>query len=167
MAAFENFTLYYAKSLTLNSASQADLKITNGVPADKIKLAYCIPKSFAKRVTDTSNALSLDPTKPDTGTAGAFVELSITQERDTTLDTNILETLLQMFYIKSSDDDFEKGRFGLLNDDNPELDVEPEALAGYKFVSFSQNPNPNDIALVTYTVTLDYVGDHTKLGAFQ
>ena len=79
MAAFESFTLFFAKSLAQNTAANADLKITN---ADGIKLVYCIPISFDKRQTDTSNAQSEDKTSPDTGTAKAGVEIRFTQERD-------------------------------------------------------------------------------------
>jgi len=79
MAAFENFTLYFAKSLGQNGPADADLKVTN---ADGVKLIYCIPIDFSKRQTDTSNTQSEDKTSPDTGTAKAAVELRFTQERD-------------------------------------------------------------------------------------
>ncbi len=164
MTAFENFTLYYALSLVNNTAAQATLKITN---ADGITLVYCIPIEFSKRQTDTSNAQSEDPTSPDTGTARADIEIKFTQVRQIAPTVNVLKTLMDMFYRKTQDDDFRKARFGLLNDDNSELDVEPTAVGGYKFLLFRQVPNPDDPALNAYIVQLKYIGDHTLLGAFQ
>lgn len=164
MAEFETFTLYYAKSLTENEAVNADLKISN---VDGVKLVYCIPIDFSKRQTDTSNAQSEDKTSPDTGTAKAGIEIRFTQERDVAPSVNVLKTLMDMFYRKTQDTDFRKARFGLLNTDNPELDVEPTAVGGYKFTVFKQTPNPDKPALNDYTVQLDFIGDHTLLGAFQ
>lgn len=163
MTAFENFTLYYAKSLGQNGPADADLKISN---TDGIKLLYCIPIDFSKRQTDTSNTQSEDKTSPDTGTARAGVELRFTQERDIAPTVNVLKTLLDMFYRITQDIDFRKARFGLSNADNPELDVLPTAVGGYKFINFKQEPNPDRPALSIYTVQLDFIGDHTLLGAF-
>jgi len=164
MTSFEDFTLYYALSLGSNSAAQATLKIIGG--ANSIKLVYCIPLEFNKRVTDTSNAQSEDITSPDTGTARAMIEIMFTQERATAPASNVLITLLDMFYKKGSDDDFRKGRFGLTNTDNPDLDATPIATGGYKFLNFKQVPNPDEPALNKYIVQLNLVGDHTILGAF-
>jgi len=164
MTAFEAFTLYFAKSLAENTAALADLKITN---VDGVKLIYCIPIDFSKRQTDTSNAQSEDKTSPDTGTAKAGIELRFSQERNMAPATNVVKTLMDMFYKRTQDIDFRKARFGLLNDDNPELDVEPTAEGGYKFTSFRQEPNPDSPALLIYTVKMDFIGDHTLLGAFQ
>ena len=164
MAAFDSFTLFYAKSLAQNTAANADLKIVGN--QNSIKLIYCIPIEFTKRQTDTSNAQSEDKTSPDTGTAKAGVEIRFTQERESAPGTNVLVTLMDMFYRRGNDEDFRKGRFGLENTDNPELNVEPEATGGYKFINFKQEPNPDKPALLTYTVQLDFIGDHTLLGAF-
>jgi hypothetical protein len=164
MTAFESFTLFFAKSLVENSAAQADLKISD---TDGVKLIYCIPIDFSKRQTDTSNAQSEDKTSPDTGTAKAGIELRFTQERNIAPATNILKTLMDMFYKRTQDIDFRKARFGLLNDDNPELDVKPTDVGGYKFTGFRQEPNPDSPALLMYTVKMDFIGDHTLLGAFQ
>ena len=164
MTTFEDFTLYYAKSLIDNTAALATLKIVGG--ANNIKLVYCIPIEFTKRQTDTSNAQSADQTSPDTGTAKAGVEIQFTQERSTSPTTNVLVTLLDMFYKKTEDDIFRKARFVLLNTDNPELDAEPIATGGYKFLNFKQIPNQDDPALNVYIVQLNLIGDHTILGAF-
>lgn len=163
MPQFEDFTIYYAKSIGQNAAADADLKITN---TDGVSLIYCIPLEFSKRMTDTSNALALDKTEPDTGTARALVELQITQDRKTDPTTSVLKLLLEMMFIKSSDDIFRKGRFGLLAQDNLELAAEPIKNGGYKFLGFKQMPNGDDPAIQTFTIQLGFVGDHTILGAF-
>lgn len=162
--AFEDFTLYYALSLASNDAASATLKISN---TDGIELIYCIPINFAKRVTDTSNALAVDKTEPDTGSGMTQVELQVTQERGSAPTTNLLKTLEEMFFIKSSDPDFRRGRFGLLNADNPDLDAAPVAFGGYKFGGFRQVPNKDAPSRVTYIITLLFLGDHTILGGFQ
>ena len=163
MADFENFKLYYALSIASPLPASATLFIND---TDNTKLIYCNPVEFTKRQTDTSNAQSEDPTKPDTGTARALIEIAFTQPRDTAPTTRILRKLIQMFYLKGDDPDFRKARFGLENNDNPDLDTVPSATNGYKFINFKQEPNPNDPALMKYTVQLEYIGDHTKLGAF-
>lgn len=162
--AFGNFTLYYALSIAQNDAASAALKISN---IDGIELVYCIPDEFMKRVTDTSNALALDKTEPDTGSGRTIVELQIIQDRTTTRTTNLLKLLEQMFFIKSSDDSFRKGRFGLLNADNPDLDAKPIRLGGYKFAGFRQVPNKDTPSILIYNITLSFLGDHTILGGFQ
>jgi len=162
--AFEDFTLYYADSIANNKASQAaaGFRIKSG--ENNIKLVYCIPDEFAKRVTDTSNALAIDKTEPDTGSGRIMVEVQFTQSRETTPTLNALGILENMFFIKSNDPAFRKGRFGLLNTDNPELNVEPVKFGGYKFAGFKQIPNKDNPALLTYVVKLSFVGDHDILG---
>lgn len=164
MTAFEDFTLYYALSLINNDAASATLKFSN---TDGISLVYCISNEFMKRVTDTSNALAVDKTEPDTGTGRSIIELQVTQSRETPPTVNLLKTLQEMFYIKSSDTTFRRGRFGLLNTDNPELDAKPIKFGGYKFMGFRQVPNKDAPALLTYNIQLSLVGDHTILGGFQ
>lgn len=164
MTAFEDFTLYYALSIAQNAAADATLKISN---TDGIELVYCNPNDFMKRVTDTSNALALDKTEPDTGTGRAMVELQVTQDRGTPPTTNILKLLEQMFFIKSSDTIFRRGRFGLLNTDNPELNAKPIKFGGYKFAGFRQVPNKDEPSRVKYNIALSLVGTHTILGGFQ
>ena len=165
MPSFDAFTQYYAESLSDNEPADATLKITN---SDGISLIYCRPMDFSKRQTDTSNAQSEDRTSPDTGTAKAAVELRFSQDRSTAPTTNVLDTLLQMFYKPRvpDADGFRKARFGLENDDNPELNVTPTALGGYKLTRFYQEPNPDTPSLNTYIVQLDFIGDHTLLGPF-
>jgi len=168
MAAFDTFKIWYALSIGSNAFSNAAAtrRIENVTSPDKeaISLIYCMPNPFQKRITDVSEALASDPTKPDTGTASANVILRFTQKREQTPTIPVLAKLLEMFYLKSSDDLFLKARFGLESTDNPQLDVLPTATAGYKFLKFKQEPNQNNPALIIYEVTLDFVGDHTLLG---
>jgi len=168
MSVYKNFKIWYAKSLANNKFGDADanlaIKESDSPPKQAIKLIYVIPAQFRKRATDVSEALAVDPSSPDTGTAMSDVIIRFVQQREEALTSPVLSDLIDMFYVKSSDNDFEKGRFGLENKDNPELDCLPVALAGYKFISFKQEPNQDKTALQTWEVTLKFLGDHTKLG---
>jgi hypothetical protein len=168
MAQYEVFKIWYANSLGLNAFTSADLGLrienTSAPLGEEIQLIYVIPSMFAKRQTDVSNALAVDPTSPDTGTAGSNVTIRFTQNRTVTPTVPVLAKLLAIFYKLQSDDNFEKGRIGLETSDNPELDCLPVALAGYKLISFKQEPNQDKPALLTYEVVLKFLGDNTKLG---
>lgn len=169
MVAYDTFKLWYSKGTGANNTfalADGTRKIQNvTTPAkEEISLIYCLPGSFVKRATDVSEALAVDPTSPDTGTGSSNVILRFTQKREQTPTIPVLAQLLEMFYLKSSDDIYLKGRFGLENTDNPQLDVLPLPSAGYKFLSYKQEPNQNNPALLIYEITLKFVGDHTKLG---
>lgn len=167
MATYENFKLWFAAGVAPNNTfATATIKMQNATSplANLVSLIYCLPSRFAKRATDVSNALAVDPTSPDTGTGMSDVILRFTEKREATPGVTVLSILLNMFYQKSSDDTFEKGRFGLETTDSPDLDVLPLPTAGYKFVSFKQEPNQNNAALIIWEVTLKFLGDHTKLG---
>lgn len=169
MATFEEFKIWYADSLGSNSFANADAdkKIQNTTTAgEEISLIYCIPASFAKRATDVSEALAVDPTSPDTGTGMSDIILRFTQQRENGAPTapTVLTRLFNMFYLSQNDSDFQKGRIGIENADNPELDCLPVALAGYKITSFRQEPNQDTPALQIWEVRLKFLGDHTKLG---
>lgn len=160
--AFEAFTLYLAKDLTHNGPADADLKITNN---DHVLLEYCVPISFAKRVTDNSNAQNIDKSSPDTGTASNTIELLIRENREEA-GSDLLKNLLKMHFEKSDSTVFRKGRFGLSVDDNPELNVLPTAAGGYKWLGFFYQPDKDNPSTQLVRIRLDYVGDHTLLGAF-
>lgn len=169
MTAYDTFKIWYSKAIAPNNTfalADATRKIENVTTptGEEISLIYCMPVTFVKRATDVSEALAVDPTAPDTGTGASDVILRFTQQRETTPTIPVLAQLLEMFYLKSSDDIYLKGRFGLENTDNPQLDVLPVPLAGYKFVSFKQEPNQNTPALMIYELRLKFVGDHTLLG---
>lgn len=169
MATFENFKLWYSKGIAPNNTfalADATRKIqnTSSPTGEEISLIYCNPLMFAKRQTDVSEALAVDPTAPDTGTGASNIVIRFTQERKVTRTVPVLAKLREMFYLKSSDNTYLKGRFGLENSDNPELDVLPLPDAGYKFLSFKQEPNQNTPQVQTWELTLRFLGDHTKLG---
>ncbi len=169
MANFDTFKLWYSKGTGSNNTfanADSNRKIENKTtPAgEEISLIYCMPVIFAKRVTDVSNALASDPTRPDTGTGASDVIIRFTQERKVARTVSVLDKLIEMFYLKSSDDTYDKGRFGLENTDNPELDVLPLPTAGYKFVSFKQEPNQDMPSVQIWELHLQFLGDHTKLG---
>lgn len=169
MAAYDTFKLWYAKDVSPNNKfSDADVarRIENVTTptGEAISLIYCLPSRFSKRATDVSEALAVDPKSPDTGTGMSDVILRFTQQRKVTPTIPVLAKLLELFYLKSTDDTFLDGRFGLESTDNPQLDVLPLPNAGYKFVTFKQEPNQNTPQLLTYEVTLKFLGDHTKLG---
>jgi len=163
---WEDFTLYLAKDLTVpgtsNAAAASLLKISND---SHVKLVYCSPVSFIKRVTDTSNAQNLDRKSPDTGTAGNVVELLIREDREIAGST-LLKKLIQMQFTKSDNTVFRAGAFGLLATDNPELQCKPTQLGGYKWLGFYHVPDANNPATQQFRVRLDFIGDHTILDAF-
>lgn len=165
--AFEDFTLFLAKDLstpgTSNGPAASELKIED---SDKIKLEYCVPIQFGKRITDNSNAQNIDKSSPDTGTAINQIELLIREDRSEGA-SDLLEKLMKMYFQKSDTEVFRKGRFGLVNTDNPELDCLPVADGGYKFLGFASVPHIDNPSTQLYRVKLDFIGDHTILGAFQ
>jgi hypothetical protein len=169
MSAYDTFKIWYALSLGSNSfaaQTDADLKIENitSPVGEEVSLIYVIPSPFSKRVTDVSNALAVNPTSPDTGTGQSNVILRFVQKREVTPTVPVLPKLLRMFYKFQSDDDFQKGRIGLESTDNPELDCLPIATAGYKMISFKQEPNQNFPAVQIWEVILKFLGDNSKLG---
>jgi len=166
--AFEEFSFWYAESLGANTADdQTDLKLklTNGT---QISLIYVRPGPFAKRQTDTSNAQAQDKKAPDTGNAVNQVEIQIAYDRkEGDIDPTPLTTLLNMWYLRGNDEDFRDGRFGLESTDAPELNANPVSNGGYRIMNFEQIPNRDDPGVLVYTIQIQFLGDHTILGAFQ
>jgi len=167
MSAYQNFKLWYATGIAPNNTfATATIKIQNTTTPtnEEISLIYCLPAIFAKRSTDVSNAISVDPSSPDTGTGASDVLLRFTQNRKVSPTVPVLTTLLSMFYKLGNDPTFEFGRFGLENADNPILDCLPIPTAGYKITSIRQEPNQDTPALQIWEVRLKFLGDNTKLG---
>ena len=166
--AFENFSFWYAKSLADNEASEQDdleLKLTN---SSKISLRYIRAGPFAKRQTDTSNVQAQDKKASDSGTAQNQVEIQIAYDRkDGDQTVTPLKTLLNMWFLRGNDEDFRDARFGLLSTDVPELNADPVANGGYRLMNFEQQPNPDDPGVLVYTIQIQFLGDHTILGAFE
>ncbi len=161
--AFGDLTLYKALSIAQNTAAQSTDKI---VTSQTIKCQYCIPKNFTKRMADLTAPESPDPTTPDTGVAMNIVEILFQVDRGPANEI-VLDKLMTWFYTPAEDSIFKRGFLGLLNDDNPELDLKPIALAGYRIISLQQIPDTENPASQQFLVQLQFEGDHTQLGAFQ
>jgi len=99
--AYDTFKLWFGLTVGNNTFAQSTLKMQNAISAGRdVSLIYCLPSRFTKRATDVSEALAVDPTSPDTGTAVSDVILRITELRETTPSpgTEVLGILLNMFY---------------------------------------------------------------------
>lgn len=138
---FADFELWIAKSLGSPTFAQAD-------PAKKFKndsqilLDYCIPLNWAKKRTDVTGVQSDEDVHPDTGPAGAFVEIQFTVDRSTAQVQDFLTALKNMYGIQNTDAEFKRGFIGLTNTDNPQLNITtPLARTGYRLIQFGQiNP---------------------------
>ncbi len=161
--AFEDLTLYKALSIAQNTAAQSVDKI---VTDTNIKIQYCIPINFSKRQADLTAPESQDPATPDTGVGMNIVEILFQIDRGVAGQI-VLDKLMTWFYTIAEDIVFKRGFLGLLNTDNPELDLKPIALAGYRIISFQQIPDTEHPASQQFKVHLQFQGDHTQLGAFQ
>ena len=160
--AFGDLTLYKALSIAQNDAASSTDKI---VTSETIKCQYCIPKNFTKRMADLTAPESQDPATPDTGVAMNVVEILFQIDRGPANEI-VLDKLMTWFYTPAEDAIFKRGFLGLLNDDNPELDLKPIALAGYRIITFQQIPDTENPASQQFLVQLQFEGDHTQLGAF-
>jgi len=79
----------------------------------------------------------------------------------------VLKTLMTWFYELNTNTTFRRGYLGLLTEDNPDLDLKPIALAGYRLISFQMLPDIENPAALQFLVRINFQGDHTELGAFQ
>ena len=161
--AFRDCTLYKALSIANNTAAQSVSKI-EALGGD-IRCQYCIPRQFNKRQTDLTSPDEPDPTSPDTGTAMNIVEILFLVDR-TTANQPVLTRLMEWFYELNTDPTFKRGFLGLLNQDNPQLDLKPIALAGYRLISFQMLPDIENSGVQQILVRINFQGDHTQLGAF-
>jgi len=107
-----------------------------------LKLDYCIPLKWSKKRTDTTGVQSEENVHPDTGPAGALVEIQFTVDRKIALgagDQNFLQTLILIYATQNTNSIFRRGFLGLINSDNPELNVTtPTATLGYRLLDFGQ-----------------------------
>ena len=135
---FATLQLWIAKSLASATFAQADSdkKFENDA---QIQLDYCIPQQWAKKRTDTTGVQSDQDVHPDTGPAGAFVEIQFTVDRSNTVTQDFLTALIKMYGIQNTNSEFTRGFIGLINSDNPQLDITvPTATLGYKLVQYGQ-----------------------------
>ncbi len=159
---FADFALWYALSLGSPSKASSTVKIESSA---QIQLDYCVPQLWVKKRTDLTGVQETENVHPDTGPAGGFVEVQITLDRGTSSPT-FLKTLLEFYGTQLTDSDFKRGRLGLENADNPELDLVPSATIGYKMVQFALI-NPVDYkSKQIYRILLQFGGDALSLPVF-
>lgn len=135
---FATLQLWIAKSLALAAFANADpdKRFENDT---QIQLDYCMPQLWVKKRTDTTGVQSDIDVHPDTGPAGAFVEIQFTVDRSAVLTQDFLTALIKMYGIQNTNSEFTRGFIGLVNSDNPQLDITtPTATLGYKLVQFTQ-----------------------------
>lgn len=155
---FASFQLWIAKSLAQNTFAQADSdkKFENDT---QIKLDYCVPKQFVKKRTDVTGVQSDQDVHPDTGPAGAFVEIQFTVDRKVAQLQDFLSALIKMYGIQNTNSEFKRGFIGLTNTDNPQLDVTtPSGTLGYRLVEFGQIDPIDYKARQIYRVLLQLAG---------
>lgn len=159
---FETIKIWQAGTIALPGFANATNKFENGA---EIKLDYCIPKQWSKKRTETTGVESEIDVHPDTGPAGAFVEIQIIIDRKTTSPT-FLKHLMRWYATQNTDSDFTRGFLGLENSDNPELNLVPSATLGYKLVYFQQI-NPSDHkARQMYQIVLQLGGSALNMPVF-
>ena len=136
---FQTLQLWQALSIGSPSFSSSTNKFQNDV---QINLEYCVPLNWTKKRTDVTGVQNDQGIHPDTGPAGAFVEIQFTVDRSVTQIQDFLSVLIKMYGTQNTNSEFRRGFIGLINSDNPQLDVTtPTATLGYKIVSFGQiNP---------------------------
>ena len=132
-----------------------------------IHLDYCIPQNFSKKRTDVTGVQSEVDVHPDTGPAGAFVELQITIDRSVS-DVTMLSTLIAWYATQNTNSTYKRGFLSLSNTDNPELNLTTAtSAAGYKLVQFQQL-NPVDFkGRQIFRILLQFSGDASSHGKVQ
>lgn len=138
------------------ASADADKKFQND---SQIKLDFCVPQLWAKKRTDVTGVQSDQNVHPDTGPAGALVELQFTVDRGNVLTQDFLSVLIKMYGIQNTNSDFKRGFIGMTNSDNPQLSVSfPSATLGYRLIQF-QEIDPIDFkARQIYRVLLQLGG---------
>jgi hypothetical protein len=159
---FDDFAIWQALSLGSPNKAQATFVIQN---TSQIKLDYCIPQSFTKKRTDVTGVQEETDVHPDTGPAGALIELQITIDRGATTP-EFLKTLIRWYGTQNTDSDFKRGFLGLENDDNPELDLVPSASLGYRLIQFGIISPVSFKAKQTYKILLQLGGPAITLPVF-
>lgn len=161
---FDTIKIWQAKGLAPNNTyatADADRKFSNE-DNPEIHLDYCIPSLWAKKRTETTGVQNEVDVHPDTGPAGAFVEIQLTIDRSIAGST-LLDTLIKWYGTQNTNSDFKRGFIGLENTDNDELNLVPLPTIGYRMVQFQQI-NPVDFqARQIYRITLQLGGLATAL----
>ena len=138
---------------------------TIGTAISGVNLDYCIAKNFSKKRTDVTGVQSGTPIHPDTGPAGAFVEIQTTLDRSVS-DVAMLATLITWYGTQNTNSTFKRGFLSLINTDNPELNLTTAtATAGYRLIQFEQLDPIDFKGRQVYRILIQFSGDTTQLGA--
>ena len=165
MTDFDELIIFEALSIAQNTKAHAVRSISTTQAS--VSMNYCIPLRFAKRQTDVSGAETEDEIGPDTGPAGAMIEIGLIIDRNQTGHQDVLQTLLQWYGNINTKRNFRGGFLGLENTDNPALNLNPKAQLGYKLIGFNQI-NPSDSkGQQLLTLTLQFEGDVKDLPVFE
>lgn len=143
--------------------SQQGGSLSISTDTDGIHLDYCIPKNFSKKRTDVTGVQSDEPIHPDTGPAGAFVEIQVTLDRSVS-DIVMLATLITWYGTQNTDSTFKRGFLSLTNADNPELDLTASATAGYRLIQFEQLDPIDFKGRQIFRILIQFSGDVGQLG---
>ena len=157
---FATFQLWMATSAASNDYDNATIKFQNDT---QINLDYCIPQNWSKKRTDVTGVQNEQDVHPDTGPAGAFVEIQFVVDRSTTQSQDFLSMLIQMYGTQNTNSDLKRGNLGLTNTDNPQLNVTPVVDLGYKLIQFQQIDPIDYKARQIYRVMLQLGGKATDL----
>jgi len=131
---YATLKLWQASTVVNNTFSQ---KVRGFENSAQIKLDYCVPLNWVKKRTETTGVQNEQDVHPDTGPAGAFVDIQITIDRSqSAAPSDFLTNLITWYGTQNTDNIFKRGFLGLENSDNPELDALPVEFLGYKLVQF-------------------------------
>lgn len=156
---FDTFQIWEAKGVAPNNTfAMSDHTIENN---DELHLDYCIPM-FSKRQTNVTGVESPEENHPDTGPAGAFVELQFTAIRaDVDYTDDFLAQLIRWYQLINTEHPFLRGFLGLTNTDNPRLNTVPTSTQGYRLIDFRQVTPQTYHGKQTFVVRLQRGGKWT------
>ena len=158
---FATFQLWEALSIAQPAFANSTNKFQNDA---QIKLDYCVALDWTKKRTDITGVQNDQGVHPDTGPAGAFVQLQFTVDRSTAVSQDFLSVLIKMYGRQNTNSAFKRGFIGLINTDNPQLDVTiPTEFLGYRIISFGEIDPIDFHARQIYRVLLQLGGKAINL----
>jgi len=119
--------------------------------------------SGRRRRTDIENAFANDTNKPDTGSAGLFIEINFL------IDESLAESLIPAILNKwdaegTSTEAMPKGQLGLRNNKRTAFNLKPASNSGFKMVEFDIFDDEKAGILVPGRILLEHAGDQSVLG---
>ena len=119
--------------------------------------------SGRRRKTDIENAFSNVTNKPDTGSAGLFVEISFLVDEEAA--ESLIPALLNKWDSEgTSTEAMPKGQLGLRNSKRTAFNLKPAQNSGYKMVEFDIFDDERVGALIPGRILLEHSGDQSVLG---